>query len=67
MAEPGKQVIMAQEFQPESFQDVIREMLKTAPWLAVSIIIHLVIGFILANVSWGFLHGGRKQGHPGRV
>ena len=36
----------------ETFQDVLREWLKEAPWLLVSLVIHLVAGLIIANIDW---------------
>ena len=36
----------------ETFQDVMREWLKTAPWFVVSVIVHALIALILKNVEW---------------
>lgn len=35
-----------------SFQDHLRQRLKEAPWFAVSMVIHLIIGLIVANIDW---------------
>ena len=40
------------EMEAESFQDLVREWLKTAPWFAVSVIIHAVIALVLMNIEW---------------
>jgi len=36
----------------ETFQDVLREWLKAAPWLLVSIVFHGLIALVLMNVEW---------------
>ena len=36
----------------ESFQEVMAEQLKKAPWLLVSLVIHAVAIFLLWNVQW---------------
>lgn len=38
--------------QPDSFQDALREMFKGAPWLLVSVAVHLAIGLVVANMDW---------------
>lgn len=47
-----KIVIQAQDYQQETFQDALREMFKKAPWFLVSVVIHLVLGLIIANIDW---------------
>ena len=42
----------AQFQESESFQDVMRDWLKQAPWFAVSIVIHAVIALVLINIPW---------------
>ncbi|MHC4944716.1 MAG: prenyltransferase/squalene oxidase repeat-containing protein [Planctomycetota bacterium] len=49
---PEKIILQTQEQHQETFQDVIREMFKKAPWFLVSIIIHAVIGLIIMNIDW---------------
>jgi hypothetical protein len=36
----------------KSFQEALRDWLRSAPWFLVSMIIHLAAGLILANIDW---------------
>ena len=35
-----------------SFEEQLREVLKSAPWLAVSAVVHVIIFLILAQFPW---------------
>ena len=50
----GKHLIVAGHDlrQQETFQDLIRDWLKNAPWLMVSIVVHAVILLIIFNIDW---------------
>jgi hypothetical protein len=36
----------------ESFAEELREWIRTAPWFLVSVVIHAMIAFVLANLDW---------------
>jgi hypothetical protein len=36
----------------ENFNEVIRQWLREAPWLLVSLVIHLVLGLVITNIDW---------------
>ena len=58
---PEKIVIQAQEFQSETFQDVIRDWFKQAPWFLVSLVIHAILGLIIANIDWQTLRSDQNK------
>jgi len=52
MANIDGQFVVSQDYQQETFQDNLSEVIKNAPWLGLSIIVHLLLGLIIANVDW---------------
>jgi hypothetical protein len=45
----------------ETFQDVLREWIKSAPWFVVSVVIHLLVALILMNVKWMDLNSSENM------
>lgn len=62
MSEMGTQFVVAQQYQQETFQDSLKEMFKSAPWLLVSILCHLVVGVVVANMDWLTIREDEQKG-----
>ena len=63
MPDPGapKLVVQHQQLHEETFQDLMREWLKSAPWFMVSLVIHVIAGLIIANIDWQTLRADQVR------